>query len=401
MQPKKAGQIDILDGLRGIAVLMVVVFHVWQQSWQSFNFKLFGSVIQLDVIPATGFLGVELFFFISAFCLFYPYARHKYEGLPMQTVKRFAYRRYIKIIPSYIVAMVLMILLDPKINKSPDLFKQIITHVFFVHNYFQDTYGGISGVMWSLAVEVQFYILFPLLVTAFLKWPLRTFSCMSAFSISYRILIQNHTGDQFHYLLNQLPGFLDMFSAGMLCAYALVCLRNKMKNIQKYAPYFTAIAVLMMLVFIQMLIWLYNIRYEPGAIQIWQSQNRRYLALIFLVLTLSSALSYSFWRNLLANRVLVYLSLISYNLYLWHQFIALYMKDNKVPPYKIPDPSKSSFPMQDQLWQFQYTLYAIVFGIVVAALISRYIERPLLKLGFKGVFSDLKAKFKRFFRFLY
>ena len=60
----QAHRLDVLDGLRGIAIALVVWFHLWQVSW----LDPYGLVF----IPVSGFLGVELFFFLSAFCLSYP-----------------------------------------------------------------------------------------------------------------------------------------------------------------------------------------------------------------------------------------------------------------------------------------------------------------------------------------
>jgi peptidoglycan/LPS O-acetylase OafA/YrhL len=74
--------IDVLDGIRALAVLGVLWFHFWQQNWISPYFKLpfltslgLSASVSLDFLPRAGFLFVDLLLFLSAFCLFLPYVR--------------------------------------------------------------------------------------------------------------------------------------------------------------------------------------------------------------------------------------------------------------------------------------------------------------------------------------
>src|SRR6266540_5205345 len=96
---RHAARLDVLDGLRGIAILLVLWYHYWQLSWLGPQFTVFGRFVNLDFIPAQGAFGVELFLFLSGFCLFYSYAKRKGGVQPLGT---YAYRRAIKILPSYL-----------------------------------------------------------------------------------------------------------------------------------------------------------------------------------------------------------------------------------------------------------------------------------------------------------
>ena len=127
--------VEIMDGLRGIAILMVVLFHTWEISWLDHTIVLGNFKIDLNFIPISGFLGVALFFFISAFCLFYPYAKYMFEGAKFQTWKKFAYKRAIKIIPSYYLSIILILIFLNTLNGTvTQNIWQVITHLLFIHS---------------------------------------------------------------------------------------------------------------------------------------------------------------------------------------------------------------------------------------------------------------------------
>src|SRR5271165_2361161 len=96
---RSEGRLGVLDGLRGIAVLLVLWYHVWEISWLSP-----GSM--LAFIPATGFVGVTLFFFLSGFVISYPFVTAQAQGKPRPSWRHFARRRFIKIVPSYVLSIV-------------------------------------------------------------------------------------------------------------------------------------------------------------------------------------------------------------------------------------------------------------------------------------------------------
>ena len=85
-------RLGVLDGLRGIAVLLVLWYHVWEISWLA-------TPPWLAFLPATGFIGVHLFFFLSGFVISYPFIRARLRETPPPTWGQFAWRRFIKIVP--------------------------------------------------------------------------------------------------------------------------------------------------------------------------------------------------------------------------------------------------------------------------------------------------------------
>src|SRR5579884_1753272 len=167
------GRLGVLDGLRGIAVLLVLWYHVWEISW------LPAPLPSLQFIPETGFAGVDLFFYISGFVIVYPFVKALVHGDVPPTWGHFAYRRAIKIVPSYVLSIVVVIAIGyAHFANAGEALRDIGTHLLFIHTWWGDTYGTINGVLWTLAVEVEFYVVFPLIWLAFKRYPFLTAGAM-------------------------------------------------------------------------------------------------------------------------------------------------------------------------------------------------------------------------------
>jgi peptidoglycan/LPS O-acetylase OafA/YrhL len=371
----------VLDGLRGIAILVVLWYHVWEWTWLAPRITLFGHELNFQFINETGFSGVDLFYFISGFVLFYPYARHVFEGKPLQTLAHYVYRRFIKIVPSYYLQLLIVTPWIVGAFTGTALLWQYVTHLTFTHIWFHDTYGAINGVLWTLAVEVQFYVIFPALSWCFRRWPLLTFLGMVAVANAYRLLMGQHHMDDY-VLMTQMPGFLDLFACGMLAAWLYVMLRSRMPDVGRRQWAFTLVAIAGFAIYGMLLKTAFNMRLIPAWQQVWSNGHLTALGLSFVVLTVGSCLGLAWWRGLIANPVFVFFSVISYNLYLWHQLIA-----NFLGRHNIPSPRSEHF-VDDRAWQWSFTIVAALVSIAVASLITYAFERPLLARGFRAV-TDL------------
>src|SRR3979411_1605332 len=109
MELVRGGRIATIDGLRGIAIAAVVWFHLWQISW-TWAFVPYTS-ISFQPLAETGFLGVALFFFSVGFLLMLPSAQAHLAGTPQPTLRHFFGRRFLKIVPSYVLAIAVMLAL--------------------------------------------------------------------------------------------------------------------------------------------------------------------------------------------------------------------------------------------------------------------------------------------------
>lgn len=383
-----SSHVDVLDGMRALAIALVVWLHVWELSWLAPVVRLGAWSIDLSWIPRTGFVGVELFFFVSGCCLFFPHARHLFAGAPLQSLRTYAYKRAIKIVPSYLLAIALILsLFKPGFFQNADWGFTLFTHLIFIHDLFPQTEGAINGVFWSLGVEVQFYLLFPLFALAFRRWPFWTWLGMCLTAIGYRHWIAEHHPERLGFVLDHLPGYLDFFACGMLASYALVAMRSRPAPGLWRRGLATVGAIAAFGVFFWLTAALYEARIGapvwPGA---WQVDHRFFLGVAFLAIALCSAGAAGLWRRVLANPVMVFVSGISYNLYLWHQLIARELMARKIPMPATEDPHA------DPSWQLWFMLIAIGLSLLVATVITYGFERPLLRHGPGWLLGPLRRR---------
>lgn len=360
-------RLGVLDGLRGIAVLLVLWYHVWEISWLA-------TPPWLAFLPATGFIGVHLFFFLSGFVISYPFIRARLRETPPPTWGQFAWRRFIKIVPSYVLSIgsayaIGYAQVQPNASTLPDL----ITHLLFVHTWFPDRYGTIDGVLWTLAVEVEFDCVFPLIWACFKRSPWLTASGMIAIAWIWRIALARCCYETYFAQWEEnLPGYLDIFAFGMIAALLFVRFGERWRSSR--ATYLAPIvAIAGGYVLIQLLESLYAFSFHDQWAGVWQINNRPLLGAAFAIIALGSLSSPRSWQAVLDNPPLRFLATISYNLYLYHQMVARELLAHHIPPY-------SGDPHYERAWQERYTAYATALAIALATLATYAFERPLLRL---------------------
>ena len=361
-------RLGVLDGLRGIAVLLVLWFHVWEISF------LPAPAAWLEFVPETGFVGVHLFFFLSGFVIAYPFVRASLAGGAQPSWGDFAWRRFIKIVPSYVLSIALAYAIgyaqrQPGASTVPDL----ITHVLFVHTWSTDRYGTINGVLWTLAVEVEFYCLFPLLWWCFKRRPWMTTAAMIAIAGVWRAgLAACCYKTYFADYSENLPGYLDIFGCGMIAAYVFTRYGQRWRESGwRWTAPLVALAGSAWLV--ALLTSLYNYRLAEQWSAVWQIDRRPLLGAAFALVALGFLASPRVWQLLLDNPPLRFLAAISYNLYLYHQIVARELLRHHIPEY-IGDPH------YDPQWQVRYTEIAFAATIAQATIATYAFERPLLRL---------------------
>jgi peptidoglycan/LPS O-acetylase OafA/YrhL len=220
MSDRSVTRLGVLDGLRGLAILMVVWYHLWLVS--GYTIPLLGFA---QILVQNGFLGVDLFFFLSGFCIALPYARARRDGTPVPQTADFARKRALKILPSYLLALgVFAIAFHDRFDGPLQELGHFAAHAAFVHVFSPVTFGSFSGPLWTLAVEVQFYILFALIAPLIVKRPFLIYGVLVGVAVLYRTVIAILGFDGDFGWVNQLPAVLDVFGGGVAAAFAYTML---------------------------------------------------------------------------------------------------------------------------------------------------------------------------------
>ena len=144
----------VIDTLRGIAALMVAVVHVsvnLDQSW-------------ITKIASYGQHGVIIFFVISGFII--PYSLYK-SGYKIQNISNFLLRRIVRLNPPYYVILVLTIIIVKMANPNANsehldiTSSRILFHLIYLIPFVN--YNWYNNILWTLAIEFQYYILIALI----------------------------------------------------------------------------------------------------------------------------------------------------------------------------------------------------------------------------------------------
>ncbi|MBN5205165.1 acyltransferase [Serratia marcescens] len=205
---------DIIDFFRGIAVMLVTAFHLFLWS-ESLGLPLPFGLDAMGIF-GNGWIGVGMFFVISGYCMAGSSGRAFLGGFSSKKYGLYLLKRYLRIaIPFYISIVFWFVLIRVfGIAEKPTGFHDVISHVLFIHNFSEKTFFSISGVYWSLAVEMQFYLILPALVVLFTTLSGRVVLLSSVFIMS--IFVNFYSENQL--LTWGIPSYLSLFVLGWLCA---------------------------------------------------------------------------------------------------------------------------------------------------------------------------------------
>lgn len=374
--------VGVLDGIRALCIFIVAWYHIWQQSWMWPVLSVGNMTLNLDPLVRAGYIWVDAMLLISGFLLFLPYAREMGTPSPrLPETAGFYVRRALRILPSYwlcVLSIFFFVALPQGLYSTGGyMARDLVSHLTFTHVFFFDTYVGtqLNVVLWTLAIEVQFYLLFPLLARAFFKRPAAMYAAMVGASFLYRALASAFCPDT-TLLVNQLPAFFDVYANGFLAAIAFVQLSRSLRHTPATRILFTAVSVMLLCA-----VWRLVVR-QAGApthedIRLLQMRGRFSLSAVLAAFIVCSANAGALWRGLLSNRLMRFLSAISFNFYIWHQYLAVKLRQWRIPPSASLEPNFDG----EMPWQWQYTLLAFLLSFAVAVLITYAFERPIARLG--------------------
>lgn len=364
------------DLLRVFCVGMVAWFHIWQQSWLDPGFRLGGVYFDLQRIVRRGYMMVDVMLLLSGFLLYLPAARADRRGETMPDTLDFYRRRLWRILPSYLlavgVAAVFAVLYGPTPGSAP-LWKDLLAHLTFTHTFWYGTYlwTSLNGVLWTLAVEMQFYLLFPLIARLFRRHPWPTWAGMTALALICRYLVEQVPDPSL--LFNQLPCMLDLYAFGMLAAHLLAGREDAPRH---------WLYGLGSLVFLAGMVWVLWMQQPADGRDVQRLQLLWRLPLSVLgagFLWCGGQWSPPLSRGV-GNGVIRFLSAVSYNFYIWHQYLAVKLKEWHIPPYASLDLPQR---YEGRLWQQKYTAVCFLAALAVAAAATYLWEKPLARRGLR------------------
>ena len=375
---KKTKYLPSIDSLRAIAVIAVIIYH-----------------IDANYLPG-GFLGVDLFFVLSGY-LISSLIIKEYKSTGTVNLYNFYVRRARRLLPAvyFMITVVLIIITlfnGVLLKKSylDALFGYIYSsnwwYIFHKLDYF-DSFGSQSPFkhLWSLAIEEQFYMFFPLI---FLIFNRKSKSNNSNSKLNknfiYVVLSLILVSLIAHILLFDINNINRIYFGTDTRAFSLLVGvvgailypmdRLSERTTKKDNMIYSIVSLVSILVLIGIMIntseyntWLYR-----GGFLL--------VAIIGLIIIISSGRQYTFMSKLLSFKPLVFIGKISYSLYLWHFPILVVT----TPVSEIGNPN------------LFYVTLRIILIFLVATGSYMFVETPIRKLGFVNYINLL---FKRIMKF--
>ncbi len=186
-----------IDGLRGVAILAVFLFHYsltihQRDAGVAKAAQLPNGLESILNIHALGFLGVQLFFVISGFCIHHSFLSWRRRN-PSVSIHRFFpeffHRRFWRIIPSYLVALFTVYLMKTPRPFSSGAMLDLLPHVGLLNTLFAKDFFSINPSFWSVAVEWQLYVAYPLVLWLFIRFgALGGFIAATLVSVMFRFV---------------------------------------------------------------------------------------------------------------------------------------------------------------------------------------------------------------------
>lgn len=417
IRSKKAGgnNIAALDGVRAIAALLVVSLHLNKGAGVPWNVSREPLATSFAVFGRTG---VVLFFVLSGFLLFMPYAKALLFQERWPSTRSFYLRRIFRIWPGYYFTLILMILLFEHQYLQPDHWKQLGLFLTFLMDSSPKTWQQLDGPFWTLAIEWQFYMILPLLCLGFawivkrlstspqqrlravlcccsglIVWgiAIRIFGNFCAQNPNWTILVPRPVLNVVLFFTFGVGGkYLEVFALGMIVSTCYVFAQNAEFGGSLNARLLRSSCWIWgfgILVLVGMVVWqaeatsamngVLSVLHEFTFLDQFQLQYAWFGAL-FIALGYSSCILAILFgppalRWVFETRFLGWIGMISFSLYMWHLKLLGIFQVN-VLRY-LPHISSALFT------DFLYWAWVFVVIIPFCYLLYIFIERPGMRIG--------------------
>jgi peptidoglycan/LPS O-acetylase OafA/YrhL len=217
MNARPAARLHGLDGIRGLAALFVVLHHCWLLSFPGYPSNTGPWWLGWLVY---GHFAVVIFIVLSGFSLAIAPAR---SGWQLRSVREFARRRAWRILPPYWAALAFSLAVAWWLVAQPNTPEPTAKSVAVFGFLVQDLFGSPSpnGAFWSIAIEAQLYILFPLLLLVRRRWGAAVMLAAMTMIVVATAATAPHEA-HVDMLMRLTPQFAALFTAGIVAAGILV-----------------------------------------------------------------------------------------------------------------------------------------------------------------------------------
>lgn len=353
----KLKRVPSLDGLRAIAILLVIVDHSLKQilSFGIITDPFIFSILK-PLSTYIGGTGVTIFFILSGY-LITRILSHQLEQKSKIDLSNFYFKRFIRIIPNFYTYLFVICILNlagiihiPYIGiLNSGVFLWNYSHLWSSINYSDSWFVGHT---WALSVEIQFYLLIPIVLLAMGK---KKFLTLAIILVIITPLVRTSS----YFLFPSLRGYLGIMThtridSLMIGAIVAIIELDKPKILDKlkmYASYMSLPALL----FLVSLSPLLSVNLK-GVYSIPFGMTLNSIAIMSLVLWLAQN-PQNLWGRVLNSKAAIYIGSLSYSLYLWQQL------------FLAPSP---------QPWN-GFLVVNLLFCYLAAELSYRIVEIPFLK----------------------
>lgn len=332
-----------LDGLRGVAISCVFIRH-------------------LEIGLPLGFLGVDIFFVLSGF-LITTLLLEEHRATDTISLKQFYLRRAFRLLPALLCFLTVMVVysqlfLSPEV--ASETFRIAVCAVFYSTNWifvFGGLDSGLLNHLWSLAIEEQFYFLWPITLSLLLKSSLPRRAILYstliviAFVGAYRSFLLM-TGTQIQRVYFGSDTRADCILLG--CAVAMLVTWSMVRLNRRVLRIGGLVSIGVIVIYLVNVFNFSNHHVYSIGLSIFA------LAVAWLILQTMTA-PHRLVMAVLENPVLVWIGKLSYSLYLWHYFsvaLAMWLTSSSLTR----------------------TLIAVPLALIFASASYYFVERPFLKL---------------------